>query len=132
MALRKSGQLLPQVFQTDKNKKFLNASVDQLISEPQQERVNGFIGRKFALNYSAGDSYVSELSTDRQNYQLEPAVTYKNSSGTVESVTGYSDFINRLRYYQGDTDNHDKLFEQQYYIFWYLDILSSFDLYVKK
>ena len=115
MALRKSGQLLPQVFQTDKNKKFLNASVDQLISEPQQERVNGFIGRKFALNYSAGDSYVSELSTDRQNYQLEPAVTYKNSSGTVESVTGYSDFINRLRYYQGDTDNHDKLFEQQYY-----------------
>ena len=115
MALRKSGQLLPQVFQTDKNNKFLNASVDQLISEPQQVRINNFIGRKFALNYSVGDSYITEITDDRQNYQLEPAVTYKNSAGVVENVTSYADFINRLKYYQGTTTDHDTLFEQQYY-----------------
>ena len=76
MALRKSSVLLPDVFQTVKNNKFLNATVDQLISEPNLQRINSFIGRKFAPNFSVGDSYVSEIDSNRQNYQLEPAIVY--------------------------------------------------------
>ena len=38
MALRKSQVLLPTIFQTTKNNKFLNATVDQLVSEPNLQR----------------------------------------------------------------------------------------------
>jgi len=70
MAIRKSSALLPSVFQTNKNEKFLNATVDQLISEPNLKRFNSFIGRKFAPNFKVGDGYIQEISNNRQNYQL--------------------------------------------------------------
>jgi len=115
MALRKSSVLLPDVFQTVKNNKFLNATVDQLISEPNLQRINSFIGRKFAPNFSVGDSYVSEIDRDRQNYQLEPAIVYRSPSKQVESLTGYIDFINQLKYNNVQTTSHSDLFEQEYY-----------------
>lgn len=115
MALRKSSVLLPSVFQTTKNEKFLNATVDQLISEPVQQRINGFVGRKFAPNYTSGDSYISEIDSDRQNYQLEPAVVYRDATKNIESLTSYLDFVNVLKYNGVDTTAHSDLFEQEYY-----------------
>ena len=115
MALRKSSVLLPSVFQTTKNEKFLNATVDQLISEPVQQRINGFVGRKFAPNYTSGDSYISEIDNDRQNYQLEPAVVYRDATKNIESLTSYLDFVNVLKYNGVDTTAHSDLFEQEYY-----------------
>ena len=115
MALRKSQVLLPTIFQTTKNNKFLNATVDQLVSEPNLQRVNSFIGRKFAPNFTVGDSYVQEIDADRQNYQLEPAVVYRSPSKQIESLTGYTDFINQLRYNNVSVDTHSDLFDQEYY-----------------
>jgi hypothetical protein len=115
MALRKSQVLLPDVFQTVKNNKFLNATVDQLISEPNSQRVNSFIGRKFAPNFTVGDSYVQEIDTDRQNYQLEPAVVYRSPNKQIESLTGYIDFINSLKYNNVNVNTHSDLFDQEYY-----------------
>jgi len=115
MALRKSTQLLPSVFQTNKNTKFLNATIDQLISEPNLQRVNSYIGRKFAPNYTVGDGYVNESTADRQNYQLEPALVYKNPSNIVENLVGYQDFINYLRYKNTNVNTHSDLFTQDYY-----------------
>jgi len=115
MAIRKSKVLLPELFQTTKNNKFLNATVDQLISEPNLERVNSYIGKKFSLNYSIGDSYVSEIDENRQNYQLEPAVVYRNANDQIESVSTYIDFINSLNYNGVNTNTHSNLFEQDYY-----------------
>jgi len=60
MAIRKTQQLLPEVFRTSKNKKFLNATLDQLISEDNKVKVNGFIGRKSAENFQKGDNYLVE------------------------------------------------------------------------
>ena len=115
MAIRKSSKLLPSLFQTDKNKKFLNATLDQLISEPNLQRVSSFIGRKFAPNFTVGDGYIQESTTDRQNYQLEPAVVYKTPNKQIESLTGYQDFVNLLKYNNVDTASHSDLFNQDYY-----------------
>ena len=115
MAIRKSSALLPSVFQTNKNAKFLNATVDQLISEPNLKRFNSFIGRKFAPNFTVGDGYIQEPDINRQNYQLEPAVVYRNASNQVEHLTGYIDFVNKLKYNNVDTTVHNDLFSQQYY-----------------
>lgn len=115
MALRKSVGLLPEVFRTSANNKFLNASVDQLISEKDDVRINNFIGRRFSPNFQIKDSYVREINKLRQNYQLEPAVTYTNLSGNVETVSTFVDFLNSVKYNNGQTDNIDKLFNQEFY-----------------
>ena len=73
MAARKSINLLPEVFRTDVNEKFLSATLDQLISEPSLKNLYGYIGRKFAPTFAQADSYITEDSDQRQNYQLEPA-----------------------------------------------------------
>ena len=71
MAAIKTINFLPEIFQTDTNKKFLNATFDQLLSEPNFKKVNGYIGRKFAPTYKTTDSYVTEADKSRENYQLE-------------------------------------------------------------
>jgi hypothetical protein len=44
MAVFKTLQFLPEVFRTETNKKFLNATTDQLLSEPNLVKVSGYIG----------------------------------------------------------------------------------------
>ena len=98
MAARKSSNLLPGVFQTDTNQKFLSATVDQLISEPRLTKVNGYIGRKFAPTYKSGDNYITEINADRQNYQLEPSLLVKDESGQITFFASYDDFLNKIKY----------------------------------
>jgi len=117
MASRKSSNFLPGVFQTDTNKKFLNATIDQLISEPNLKKINGYIGRKFAPTFKPNDSYIIEDSADRQNYQLEPTVVVRDEQGEITFVATYIDFLNKIGYYGGFIDNHDRLFENEYYTF---------------
>ena len=77
MAIRKTANLLPQQFQTDVNKKFLNATLDQLVSPGTSDIINGFVGRRDVDNFKTTDSYINETDNDRKNYQLEPAITIK-------------------------------------------------------
>ena len=115
MAIRKSSALLPSVFKTNKNEKFLNATVDQLISEPNLQKFNSFIGRKFSPNFTVGDGYIQENDRNRQNYQLEPAVVSRDSANQIQQLTGYVDFVNSLGYKNVDTTLHNDLFNQFYY-----------------
>ena len=115
MALRKHSQLLPGVFQTDRNQKFLNATLDQLNSEPNNVRINQYIGRKTSKSFSKGDSYITESTAQRQNYQLEPAVVYRNSAGEIDSVNGIVDVFNTIRFNNGSATNLQSLTAQQYY-----------------
>jgi hypothetical protein len=113
MAQRKSSNLLPTVFQTETNQKFLSATIDQLISEPVMVKLDGYIGRKFAPTSQAGDSYVTESTPDRQNYQLEPTVVVPAADDSL--VVSYQDFLNTIKYQGGNTSNHDRLFASEYY-----------------
>ena len=42
---RESANLLPRIFRTDSNKKFLQATLDQLTQPGTVKKVNGYIGR---------------------------------------------------------------------------------------
>ena len=95
MAVTKTHQFLPDVFQTETNKKFLNATVDQLVNEPQLKQVNGYIGRKLAPSYKATDSYIAESTSGRQDYQLEPSVVIKDQvTNQTSFATTYTDTVN--------------------------------------
>ena len=118
MAVIKTHQFLPEIFQTETNKKFLNATLDQLISEPSLKKINGYIGRKLAPSYKTTDSYIEEASKDRKNYQLEPSLVLKNDvTNEIEFATTYADIINKIRYYGGLTNNHSRLFDNEYYTY---------------
>ena len=127
MASIKSINLLPEIFRTDANKKFLAATVDQLISEPDFKRVDGFIGRKFAPTYKATDSYLEEPSTDRANYQLEPSFVVQDASKNVNFYSSYIDLLQKIAYYGGLTNDHSRLFENEAYNF---NGLFDFDKFV--
>jgi hypothetical protein len=116
MAVFKTLQFLPEIFRTETNKKFLNATVDQLYSEPNLVRINGYIGRKLAPSYKANDSYITEPTQDRQNYQLEPSVIIKDPvTQELNFATTYTDIVNKINFYGGLTSNHNRLFDNEYY-----------------
>lgn len=115
--IRKTVDLLPSVFRTDVNRKFLGSTVDQLVSDTALTRIDGFIGRQFSPTHSPSDNYLLEPTAARTNYQLEPTVVVENTSDKIDLLCDYNDLINKINYYGGKTDNHDRLFSQEYYTF---------------
>jgi hypothetical protein len=127
MATRKTQTFLPQIFQTDTNQKFLSATMDQLISEPDLETLYGYIGRKFSPTFVNSDSYVVEPDADRQNYQLEPSIVIRDEQKNITFFATYLDLLAKIRYYGGITTDQSRLFEQEYYTF---DPKISYDKFV--
>ena len=114
MAKRKTSTFLPKFLQTTKNEKFLHATLDQLLNSKSLERIDGYIGRRRGPSYSIYDPYISTVGSNRQNYQLEPSVTYK-SDGVLDFVTTYDDIISYIGSNGGNNLKHDRLFKQEYY-----------------
>lgn len=110
MAYRRSLDFLPSVFRTEVNDKFLNATIDQLISEPELKRIDGYIGRKFSPVAGPTDSFINELTDLRQDYQLEPHTTFIDANGKVKFSSGYVDLLRRIDALGGFTNDHSRLF----------------------
>lgn len=127
MAAKRTLDFLPNFFKTEQNSKFLSATLDQLISEPDLVKLNGYVGRKNAVNFKRTDNYLTELTDFRAHYQLEPSVVVKDKDGKVTFVTGYQDLINKLEYLGIDNRNHSRFFANEYYSY---DGLIDFDKFV--
>lgn len=115
MAYKRSLDFLPSVFRTDVNDKFLHATVDQLISEPELRRLDGYVGRKFSPVAGPNDSFINELTDNRQNYQLEPHTTFAANDGKVKFAAGYTDLLRRIDSVGGFTNDHSRLFNNTTY-----------------
>lgn len=112
---RKTLRFLPGVFQTEANRKFLGSTLDQLVSEPNLKKINGYVGRKSGFKHNDYENYVVELSKQRQNYQLEVGFVEKTPSGEIKSFANYNDLVNQIAYHGGITNNQDRLFNNEYY-----------------
>lgn len=112
---KKTIDLLPRQFKTEPNLKFLTATIDQLISKGNPEKLNAFIGRKTAKSYSLTDNYVPAVSADRAAYQLEPAVVATNEYDNVTFFGDYIDYINQIGFFNDPVINHSKLNSNEYY-----------------
>jgi len=118
MAIIKTVNFLPEIFRTDTNAKFLNATLDQLINEPQFKRVDGYIGRKFSPTYKSTDNYVVEPSKPRQQYQLEPSIIVNNKDNdSIDFYSSYLDLLQQIQYYGGNITNQSRLFKNESYSF---------------
>ena len=112
---RPSSSLLPQTFQTDTNKKFLSATLDQLIEPSALVKLSAFIGKRHKPSYRSKDNYVNEISEERQNYQLEPAVSYASDGTNTDFVAPYIDVVNEIQAQGGQKSKHDRLWSGDFY-----------------
>ena len=119
---RRSVQHLPAFYRTDTNQRFLSSTIDPLIQQGNLERLDGFIGRQDAYTRDVTDRYLPATSRDRMAYQLEPAVTYTNKDTTsinpedqVQFTGTYDDYLNQIKYFGGNVDNHDRLNKETVY-----------------
>jgi len=110
-----SVNLLPKFYQTNANKKFLQATLDQLYQPGTLSKTSGFVGRKNAKASTGKDIYVTAADQTRQNYQLEPAITIKDSLDNITFFKDYQDYINQVGVFGGITNNHARLNEQEFY-----------------
>jgi hypothetical protein len=110
-----ASDFLPKFFRTQANKKFLQGTLDQLIQPGVAEKINGYYGRTTAKAYKTTDNYVDDVTTDRTNYQLEPATVIKDNYDNVTFYKDYNDYIGQLNVFGAKTANHSRLNSQETY-----------------
>lgn len=116
MAKRRTVDLLPEIFRTDTNRKFLSATLDQLTQEPALSRTQGFVGRRVGPGVNPADNYVTERTATRSNYQLEPGVVFlKTDTSQAQDAITYPGIIDSLALSGAQVRKQDRLFESEYY-----------------
>jgi len=106
---------LPNFYKTDSNKKFLQATIEQLVQPGTVKKINGYIGRPNAKAATGSDVYLSAPTQQRQDYQLEPGFVVQDTLGNTTFFKDYIDYINQLNVFGGNTLNHSRVNAQEFY-----------------
>ena len=112
---RRTARLLPRYYRTESNKKFIQATLDQLTQSGTVKKLNGYIGRQNAKAVTGTDVFIDAVTTDRQDYQLEPSAVVKDKLDNVTFFKDYIDYVNTVDVLGGISKNHKKLNEQEFY-----------------
>ena len=110
-----SENFLPRIYRSNANKKFLQATIDQLIQPGSIQKINGFIGRQDSKATVANDVFIKAATPIRQHYQLEPSLVIKDNLDNVTFFKDYQDYINQLAILGGNVNNHARINEQEFY-----------------
>jgi hypothetical protein len=102
---------LPAVFQTVTEKKFFDATFDQVFSKKDSDYLAGYIGRRIpGSNNPITDFYLPEPSKNRTWWQLEATAYAREEDTTKSNIFFYDDLLETIEYYGGNTLNQDRLF----------------------
>jgi hypothetical protein len=112
---KKSINLLPSYYRTEKNNKFLSSTLDQFISSPDLTRVDAFAGSKNTPNYKSTDQYIDETNSLRRNYQLEPALVIRDVNQAIKKAFALDDLLNQINNNGGNSSNLDRTFDPMFY-----------------
>jgi hypothetical protein len=115
LPIRRSAELLPNIFQTESNKKFFSGVVDPIVQPGVLEKITGYIGRRYGKTFNSKDIYLDSDETLRSRYQLEPGVIIKNKNEETTDFYDYLDFKNQLRFFGNKIENDDRITEQTTY-----------------
>jgi hypothetical protein len=129
MARVRTVDFLPEIFQTSTNRQFLSATLDQLVQEPAFKKIQGYVGRRTGPGVNTNDSYVTETTPGRRDYQLEPGVVVKDpiDNTTIDDVITYPGINAALNLQGADSTHPDKLYNSDYYTW---DPFIDFDKFV--
>ena len=128
MANIRTVDFLPEIFQTPVNRQFLNATLDQLVQEPQFQKTQGYVGRRVGPGVNSADSYVVEPTKNRTDYQLEPGVISLDSDTLdIKDAITYPGINDALSLQGANITNPDSLYKSEYYAW---DPFVDFDKFV--
>ena len=116
LPVRKTKDLLPNIFQTNSNEKFLSGTIDALVQPGYLEKIVGYVGKRYGKTFNSSDVYVDTDNTLRSRYQLEPGVVVDDGL-KVHDFCDYIDLKNQLRFF-GNTDERDYLVTEQQHYAW--------------
>jgi hypothetical protein len=114
LPIRRSVELLPKVFQTPSNEKFMEGVIDPLIQPGVLEKQVGYIGRRYGKTYRGSDVYIDSDQTLRSRYQLEPGVVIKLKN-KIDGFYDYLDFKNQLKFFNNLEERDDLITDQDHY-----------------
>jgi len=114
LPVRKTVDLLPSVFRTPTNDKFLSGVVDPLVQPGVLEKTVGYIGRRYGKTFNGKDVYLDTDDTLRSRYQLEPGVVYSKDQ-KILNYYDYLDFKNQIKFFGNTEDRDDLLTSQEHY-----------------
>ena len=114
LPIRKTSELLPTVFQTPANDKFLSGVLDPFVQPGVLQKSVGYIGRRYGKTYNGKDIYLDTDSTLRSRYQLEPGVVYNNQN-KIENFYDYLDLKNQLQFFGNLEERDDHITSQEHY-----------------
>ena len=122
MANRTNFNKLPDILKTKANERFFDATVEQLLSKKGSailSQVSGYIGAREPGYYDPVSEYfLDQVNKDRTWNQLNPiALCEDDTTGETSNHTFYSDLIDRIKYANGNVENHDVLFSDDYYCY---------------
>jgi hypothetical protein len=113
---RRTIDLLPTIFKTDRNAKFLAGTIDQYLEPAKVERINGWVGTKNTPTYNPfTDNYIPTNSPLRSAYQVEPALIVNDANLKPQETLAYDDLINQLKFNGANVSNLGKLFNPEFY-----------------
>jgi hypothetical protein len=115
LPIRKTVELLPSVFRTETNDKFMSAVVDPLVQPGVLQKTVGYVGRRYGKTYLGKDNYLDNDGTLRSRYQLEPGVILKDTNGKIDKYYDYIDFKNQLKFFGNFIERDDLLTAQEHH-----------------
>lgn len=114
LPIRRTVELLPTIFQSESNTKFMNAVVDPLVQPGILDKTVGYIGRRFGKTFNTKDVYLDTDETLRSRYQLEPGIIIQEDQ-KVKNFYDYLDFKNQLKFFNNPNENDNKITDQEHY-----------------
>ena len=112
--IRKTKDLLPNVFQTPANDKFLSGVLDPLVQPGVVDKTVGYIGKRYGKTFTGKDVYLDTDQTLRSRYQLEPAVTVEENQEILK-FKDYIDLKSMVEFFGNANERDDKTTEQEHY-----------------
>jgi len=114
----KATDYLPSVFDTPLNQKWMDATLDQMISKGSLEDIDAYVGSTQGGVAKQGDVYLKEASktTVRRNRQLDPSIVTKLEDSTINSMLTPDDIANSVGI-EFDNYNYNSAYNAQTYSF---------------
>ena len=112
---RSAKNLLPRYFRTETNSKFIQSTIDSMISEGVVEKLDAYVGRRNSPSTVVTDNFLPDISADRENYQFESSIVYKDDLDNVDFFATYNDYMGMVKTFKGASANHSALNSQQSY-----------------
>ena len=117
--------LLPEIFRTDVNKRFLDSTLEQLMSTGSLQAINHYVGEKTHTRKNS-DSYVEDGRTS-DPYQFTPGLVNKDSAGRVTNALAYDDLLHNMNFSDVQLNQNSRVFDEEGYT---LDLPINIDMFI--